>query len=291
MKYKKITPWLFLIPTLLGLVFFRLGPMLAAGLASFTRWNVFSPPKWIGLGNYIELFNSSIFLMILKNTLIFSGLFVPGVMIAALFLALLVNNRLRGMTFFRGLFYLPVITSVVSIGVIWSWILSPRFGLLYQLVSKFFNIARLPSFLGQPEYALYTLIFVYVWKMAGYQMILFLAGLQNIPQVYYEAATIDGANIWQKFRYITLPLLTPTTFFVLIISIIMSLKTFELTYIMTQGGPNYASTTLIYSIYVNAFKHFRMGYASAMSYILFIIVAAFTYLNFKYKKRWVHYSE
>ncbi|MEC9489653.1 MAG: sugar ABC transporter permease [Halanaerobiales bacterium] len=291
MKYKKITPWLFLIPTLLGLIFFRLGPMLAAGLASFTRWNVFSPPEWIGFGNYIELFNSGTFQMILKNTFIFSGLFVPGVMAAALFLALLVNNKLRGMTFFRGLFYLPVITSVVSVGVIWSWILSPRFGLLYQLVNKFFDIARLPSFLGQPEYALYTLIFVYVWKMAGYQMILFLAGLQNIPQVYYEAATIDGASIWQKFRYITLPLLTPTTFFVLIISIIMSLKTFELTYIMTQGGPNYASTTLIYSIYVNAFKHFRMGFASAMSYILFIIVAVFTYLNFKFKKRWVHYSE
>ncbi|MFW6274133.1 MAG: carbohydrate ABC transporter permease, partial [Halanaerobium sp.] len=235
MKYNKITPWLFLIPTLLGLIIFRLGPMLAAGLASFTRWNVFSPPRWIGFGNYLELFNSGTFRMILKNTLIFSGLFVPGVMIAALFLALLVNNKLRGMTFFRGLFYLPVITSVVSVGVIWSWILSPRFGLLYQLVSKFLNIARLPSFLGQPEYALYTLIFVYVWKMAGYQMILFLAGLQNIPQVYYEAATIDGASLWQKFRYITLPLLTPTTFFVLIISIIMSLQTFELTYIMTQG--------------------------------------------------------
>jgi len=127
--------------------------------------------------------------------------------------------------------------------------------------------------------------------MAGYQMILFLAGLQNIPQMYYESATIDGASVWQKFRYITLPLLTPTTFFVLIISLIMSLKTFELTYIMTQGGPNYASTTLIYSIYVNAFKHFRMGFASAMSYVLFIIVAVFTYLNFKFKKRWVHYSE
>lgn len=291
MKYKKYTPWLFLIPTLLGLIIFRLGPMLAAGAASFTRWNVFSPPEWIGLSNYNELFNSEIFHLILKNTLIFSGLFVPGVMVLALFLAVLVNNKLKGMTFFRGLFYLPVITSVVSIGVIWSWILSPRFGLLYQLVNKFFNIARLPSLLGQPEYALFTLIFVYVWKMAGYQMILFLAGLQNIPQMYYESATIDGASVWQKFRYITLPLLTPTTFFVLIISIIMSLKTFELTYIMTQGGPNYASTTLIYSIYVNAFKHFRMGFASAMSYVLFIIVAVFTYLNFKFKKRWVHYSE
>lgn len=291
MKYKKYTPWLFLIPTLLGLIVFRLGPMLAAGAASFTRWNVFSPPEWIGLRNYLELFNSEIFHLILKNTLIFSGLFVPGVMILALFLAVLVNNKLKGMTFFRGLFYLPVITSVVSIGVIWSWILSPRFGLLYQLVNKFFNIARLPSLLGQPEYALFTLIFVYVWKMAGYQMILFLAGLQNIPQMYYESATIDGASVWQKFRYITLPLLTPTTFFVLIISLIMSLKTFELTYIMTQGGPNYASTTLIYSIYVNAFKHFRMGFASAMSYVLFIIVAVFTYLNFKFKKRWVHYSE
>jgi multiple sugar transport system permease protein len=291
MRYKKSTPWIFLIPTILGLVFFRLGPMLAAGLASFTRWNVFSSPKWIGLGNYKELFSSDIFLLILKNTVIFSTVFVPGVMIVALFLALLVNNKLRGMTFFRGLFYLPVITSVVSIGVIWSWILSPRFGLVYQILNQVFGLARIPSLLGDAKYALFTLIFVYIWKMAGYQMILFLAGLQNIPEMYYEAATIDGASVWQKFRYITLPLLSPTTFFVLIISIIMSLKTFELTYIMTQGGPNYASSTLIFSIYVNAFKHFRMGYASAMSYVLFIIVAVFTYLNFKYKKRWVNYSE
>jgi len=291
MQYKKLTPWLFLIPTLLGLVFFRLGPMLAAGVASFTRWSVFSPPKWIGLGNYTELFNSDIFILTLRNTVIFSLIFVPGVMILALFLAMLVNNKFKGMTFFRGLFYLPVITSVVSIGVIWSWILSPRFGLLYQLVSKFFNIIRLPSFLGDARYALLTLIVVYIWKMAGYYMILFLAGLQNVPETFYEAATIDGASSWQKFRHITLPLLSPTTFFVLIMSLIMSLKTFELTYIMTQGGPNHASSTLIFSIYVNAFKHFRMGYASAMSYILFIMVGVFTYLNFKFKDRWVNYSE
>lgn len=288
MSYGKKTPWIFLIPTILGLIFFRLGPMIAAFFASFTRWNVFSPPEWIGFANYVELFNSDIFRQVLKNTIIFSLTFVPGVMAVALFLAILVNNKLRGMTFFRGLFYLPVITSVVSIGVVWSWILSPRFGLLYQLASRFFNMTGFPSFLGEEQYALFTLVFIYIWKMAGYQMILFLAGLQNIPEDFYEAAIIDGAGFWQRFRHITLPLLSPTTFFILIISLIMSLKTFEITYIMTQGGPNHASSTLIFSIYVNAFKHFRMGYASAMSYILLLVVGIITYINFKAKKYWVN---
>ena len=192
MKYKKITPWLFLLPTVIGLMFFRLGPMIAAFLASFTRWSVFSSPKWIDLGNYKELFNSEIFWMILKNTLLFSLTYVPGVMVISLFLAVIVNNKIKGITFFRGLFYLPVITSVVAIGVVWSWILSPRFGIFYKLLANVFEINNIPSFIGDSQYALFTLVIVYIWKMAGYQMILFLAGLQDIPPVYYEAGLIDG---------------------------------------------------------------------------------------------------
>lgn len=291
MKYKKITPWLFLLPTVIGLMFFRLGPMIAAFLASFTRWSVFSSPKWIDLGNYKELFNSEIFWMILKNTFLFSLTYVPGVMVISLFLAVIVNNKIKGITFFRGLFYLPVITSVVAIGVVWSWILSPRFGIFYKLLANVFEINNIPSFIGDSQYALFTLVIVYIWKMAGYQMILFLAGLQNIPPVYYEAGLIDGASPWQIFRYITLPLLSPTTFFILIISLIQSLQTFDITYVMTQGGPNHASSTLVFYIYVNAFKHFRMGFSSAMSYLLLLIVGTITLINFMVKKYWVNNLE
>ena len=287
MKYGKLAPWLFITPTILGLIFFRLGPITAAFLASFTRWNVHSAPRWIGWGNYRELFASDTFWMILRNTLVFSLVYVPGVMIGGLFLAILVNNKLKGITFFRGLYYLPVITSTVAIGVVWSWILSPRFGILTNLLYDIgFN--NVPSFLGDSRYALLTLVTVYIWKMSGYHMILFLAGLQNIPGELYEAALIDGANRWQSLRHITLPMLSSTTFFIGIIALIQSLQSFDITMAMTEGGPNYASATLSFFTYINAFVHFRMGYAAAMSFVLLVIVGSITAVNFYARRYWVN---
>ena len=286
MKYGKVAPWLFVTPTILGLIFFRLGPIIAAFFASFTSWNVFSPPQWIGATNYVELFHSSTFWMILRNTLVFSLIYVLGVMVFGLFLALLVNNRIKGITFFRGLYYLPVITSTVAIGVVWSWILSPRFGVLPNVLADL-GVHTIPSFLGDSRYALLTLVIVYIWKMSGYHMILFLAGLQNIPEEYYEAAKIDGATRWQSLRHITLPLLSSTTFFIGIIALIQSLQSFDITMAMTEGGPNYASATLSFFTYINAFVHFRMGYASAMSFVLLIIVGIITFINFYARKYWV----
>lgn len=286
MKYGRIAPWLFVLPTIIGLAVFRIGPIVAAFLVSFTRWNVISPPQWLGLANYRELMSSDIFWLVLKNTLIFSITYVPGVMMCGLFLAILVNNKLRGITFFRGLYYLPVITSTVAIGVVWSWILSPRFGALPRFLNNL-GIVNVPSFLGDSRYALLTLVVVYIWKMAGYHMILFLAGLQNIPDVYYEAAKIDGASPWQQLRYVTLPLLSTTTFFIMIIALIQSLQTFDLTFAMTEGGPNNASATLSFFTYVNAFVHFRMGYAASMAFVLFLIVGTITLVNFWARKYWV----
>lgn len=283
MRYGRVAPWLFLLPTVIGLVVFRLGPILAAFFVSFTRWNVISPPQWLGLANYRELMNSQMFWQVLRNTAVFSLTYVPGVMAVGLFLAVLVNNKLRGITFFRGLYYLPVITSTVAVGVVWSWILSPRFGILPRLLYSM-GAANVPSFLGDSRYALLTLVAVYIWKMAGYHMILFLAGLQNIPAVYYEAAKIDGATPWQQLRYVTLPLLSTTTFFIMIIALIQSLQTFDLTYAMTEGGPNNASATLSFFTYVNAFVHFRMGYAASMSFVLFVIVGTLTLINFWARK-------
>ena len=286
MKYGKVAPWLFVAPTILGLIFFRIGPIIAAFLASFTSWNVFSPPQWIGTANYVELFHSSTFWMILRNTLVFSLIYVLGVMVFGLFLAILVNNRIKGITFFRGLYYLPVITSTVAIGVVWSWILSPRFGVLPNVLADL-GVHTIPSFLGDSRYALLTLVIVYIWKMSGYHMILFLAGLQNIPEEYYEAAKIDGATRWQSLRHITLPLLSSTTFFIGIIALIQSLQSFDITMAMTEGGPNYASATLSFFTYINAFVHFRMGYASAMSFVLLVIVGIITFINFYARKYWV----
>ncbi len=286
MKYGRIAPWLFVLPTIIGLAVFRIGPIVAAFLVSFTRWNVISPPQWLGLANYRELMSSDIFWLVLKNTLIFSITYVPGVMMCGLFLAILVNNKLRGITFFRGLYYLPVITSTVAIGVVWSWILSPRFGALPRFLNNL-GIVNVPSFLGDSRYALLTLVVVYIWKMAGYHMILFLAGLQNIPDVYYEAAKIDGASPWQQLRYVTLPLLSTTTFFIMIIALIQALQTFDLTFAMTEGGPNNASATLSFFTYVNAFVHFRMGYAASMAFVLFLIVGTITLVNFWARKYWV----
>lgn len=290
MKYGRITPWIFLLPTVLGLAFFRLGPILAAFFISFTRWNVITAPSWLGLANYRELLNSEVFWLIAKNTVIFSLVYVPGVMVCGLFLAILVNNKLRGITFFRGLYYLPVITATVAVGVVWSWILSPRFGILTRWLNDL-GFVNVPSFLGDSRYALLSLVVVYIWKMAGYHMILFLAGLQGIPEVYYEAAKIDGATPWQTLRHITLPLLSTTTFFIMIIALIQSLQTFDLTFAMTEGGPNNASTTLSFFTYINAFVHFRMGYAASMAFVLFLIIGTITVINFWARKYWVNTIE
>ncbi len=286
MRYGRVAPWLFVLPTIVGLALFRVGPIVAAFLVSFTRWNVISSPQWQGLANYRELMSSEIFWRVLKNTVLFSVTYVPGVMVCGLFLAILVNTKLKGITFFRGLYYLPVITSTVAIGVVWSWILSPRFGALPRFLNDL-GVMNVPSFLGDSRYALLTLVVVYIWKMAGYHMILFLAGLQNIPEVYYEAAKIDGASPWQQLRYVTLPLLSTTTFFIMIIALIQSLQTFDLTFAMTEGGPNNASATLSFFTYVNAFVHFRMGYAASMAFVLFLIVGSITLANFWARKYWV----
>lgn len=277
-------------PTVVGLVVFRLGPILSAIGLSFTEWNVISPPRWIGLANYVELLNSDAFWAVGRNTVLFSVTYVLGVTSVGLALALLVNKKLRGISFFRTTFYLPVITSTVAVGVIWSWILSPRFGLVSQFLTRI-GLGTGPGFLTDERLVLFTVALVYVWKMSGYQMTLFLGGLQSISPEYYEAARIDGATGGQMFRHVTLPLLSPTTFFVVVVSLIQSLQTFDVTYSLTGGGPNGASSTLVYEIYTNAFIHFRMGLACAMAFVLLLVVGAITYLNFKFRDRWVHTSE
>ncbi len=208
--YNPVDPWLFILPTLLGLVVFRLGPIISALIISFTDWDILRKADFVGFSNYKEMFNNPAFFKVLGNTLGFSFIYVIGVMFLGLMLAVLLNQKLKGMKFFRSAFYTPVITSAVAVGIIWLWILSPKYGILTVLLD---NLGfKSPYWIGDPKIALLTVSMIQVWKMSGYYMILFLAGLQLIPESLKEAAIIDGAGKVKSFFRITLPLLSPTIF-------------------------------------------------------------------------------
>lgn len=290
MRHGKLTPYLFVLPMVVGLLVFRLGPVVVAFMAGFTKWNIQTAPELLGLANYGEAINSEIFWQVSKNTLIFTLIYVPGVMILALVMAVMVNQKIRGIAFFRGLYFLPYITAMVAVAMVWRWIFATRFGILNFVLSSVFQIADPPAWLADRAWALLALVIVAIWKHAGFQMLVFLAGLQSIPNFLYEAAAIDGANRRTQFFKITLPLLSPVTFFVFIITVIDAFKTFDVTYAMTGGGPNYASTTLAYSIYQNAFVYGRMGYASALAMLLLVFVGVTALVSFKLKDRMVEYA-
>ncbi|MCH3917134.1 MAG: sugar ABC transporter permease [Spirochaetia bacterium] len=280
-----LTPWLFLLPTVIGLLVFRAIPVGAAFYLGFTRWSLLNNPVFIGLRNYKEAFASATFFKVVTNTVVFSLIYVVGVMVVSLAFALLINRKLKGINFFRAALYLPVITSAVAVGIVWNWILGPQYGILNIILTKL-GITP-PYWLGDPRLALLSVSVVQVWKMAGYYMILFLAGLQNMPHEVLEAATVDGAKPFQKFFHVTLPLLSPTTFFVLTVAIIDSFHNFELIYTMTKGGPQNATDTLVYDVYLNGFVNYRNGYASAVAFVLLIFVGVLTLMNFYIKKKWV----
>jgi multiple sugar transport system permease protein len=290
MKNKKLlwhgrfTPWLFLLPTLIGLLVFRLIPIVWALILSFTRWSLLGSPSFIGISNYIEAFHTETFIQTVFNTLEFSIIYVIGSIFFGLILAVLINIKMKSIAFFRALIYLPVVTSAVAVGIVWNWILGPNIGLVSTLLESI-NITA-PYWLGDPKIALTTVASVQVWKMAGYSMILFLAGLQGISSETLEAATVDGASKKQRFFRITLPMLSPTVFFVLTIAVIDSFKNFELIYSMTKGGPQNATNTLVYDVYLNAFVYYRVGYASSVAFVLLVFVGVLTIFNFYIKRNW-----
>ncbi|MBO4424730.1 MAG: sugar ABC transporter permease [Spirochaetales bacterium] len=278
------TPWVLIFPTLVGLVVFRLIPIVSSLVLSFTKWNLITDPKFLGLKNYVDLFTDPDFWKILGNTLKITVGYVAGSMVFGLLLALLVNNKIRGMNFFRAAIYMPVITSSVAVGIVWTRILGPKYGILDFLLKKIGITA--PYWLQDPKLALWTLTFVQVWKMAGYYMILFLAGLQSISHEVIEASIVDGATPTQRLFRVTIPMLAPTSFFVLTVVIMDAFKNFELIYAMTMGGPQNATNTLVYSVYLNAFSYNRVGYAESIAWVLMVVVGALTILNFFIKKYW-----
>ncbi len=295
--YKPMTPYLFILPMISGLLIFRIGPIIASLFISFTEWNIISDPVWVGLRNYNELFSDETFWRVFGNTIYFVVFYVPLSMAIGLIMALMVNQKLRGIAVFRGLYFMPYITSMVAVAIAWNWIFSRRYGLMNYALLNTLGIRGMeivfatdkvpPAWLSDYPFVLASIIIVSVWKSVGFQMMVFLAGLQGIPQTFIEAARIDGANRWQIFWRITLPLLSPVTFFVLIISIIDAFKTFEVTFTMTQGGRLSSGSTLAYAIYQSAFQHDRMGYGSAMALVLVLLITILTIVNFWGRRRWV----
>lgn len=280
--------YLFISPWLVGFVCFTAFPFVASILLSFCRYDVVSPPLWVGLANYeVLLGEDPRFWHALGNTLFYAAVAVPLGLAAALALALLLSLELRGISVYRTIFFLPSIVPAVATSVVFVWILNPQIGLVNGLLEVFG--VRGPAWLQDEHWAMWSLILMSVWG-AGGTVIVYLAGLKDIPASLYEAALVDGAGSWARTRHITLPMLTPITFFNLIMGVIHAFQYFTQAYIMTQGGP--ADSTLFYALYLflRAWRYLDMGYASAMAWVLFLIVAGVTWALFKTHRRWVHYE-
>ncbi len=283
-----VAGYVLLLPTILGLLFFSLGPVIASALLSLTRWDGLSPPVWTGIDNYRLLFTDPLFWTALHNTLYYTvGSVVPSI-ILALLLALAVNQKIKGVVFFRTLYFLPVISPPVAIAILWGWLYNAQYGLIDAILNRL-GISPL-QWLSDPSTAMISIMIMSIWSGLGYNMVLFLAGLQGIPEELYEAARMDGANRWVLFRHLTVPLLSPTTFFILILSMIGSFQLFDYVYIMTNGGPMYSTMSIVLYIYQMAFQNFKMGYASSLAYVLFVIIAVVTFVQFRLQRRWVHYE-
>jgi multiple sugar transport system permease protein len=280
---REFLAFLFLLPFLLLFVVFRIGPVLASLALSFTEYDGLSQPAWIGFGNYHNILfgteaASRLFWQSVTNTLYFTAGEVGLEMILGLSLAMLVNARfLRAKALWRAAYYLPVVTSLVAASMIWLWLYHPQAGLFNQALT----MLGLPplKWLTEPRQAMPSIILMAVWQGAGWSMVIYLAGLQGIPDTLYEAAKIDGASPWAQFRFVTLPLLAPVTLFVVIISSISALQVFSQVFVMTQGGPLNATTTVTHQIWINGFRFFRLGFASAMSFLLFLLILVISVVN------------
>lgn len=278
----------FLSPSIIHLAIFVVTPLIFALYLAFHKWNILLPEKpFVGLENFREMLHDRQFWNALKNTAIYS-LHVPVGMSISLLLAVTLNQKIRGVNFFRTLFFLPSVSSFVAIALLWTWIYDPQFGLVNYVLSLI-GVKPL-GWLTDPSTALIAIMIMSIWMVIGYQMVIFLAGLQGIPEHLYEAARMDGASRWVQFRRITLPLLTPTTFFVLVTSMIGSFQVFSSIYVMTRGGPMRSTDVVVFHIYQNAWEYLNIGYASAMSWVLFIIIVGITALQFKFIPREVEYD-
>ena len=281
-KNDKLTALIFILPAVLGTLIFIVIPVIFSFSLSFVNWDLLSPMSFAGLNNYREVLTDSSFLQVLINTFVFAISTSVFAVIIPLVLACILNNKIRGSNFYKTAYFLPFITPMIVIAIVWQWIFDPNIGLLNQLFHL--NI----KWLYDARFAMPALITVSVWKLIGYNMIIFLSGLSTINQEFLEAAKIDGANTWQTFKNVTLPLLSPTIFFVIVITTISSFQVFDLIYIMTEGGPDNSTMVMVYSIYKYAFEFFDIGKASAIAYILFAIIFVLVLAQWKLRKKIVY---
>lgn len=280
--------YLFASPWIIGFLLFSLGPMVASLYLGLTNYSVLMPTRFVGLYNYQQMVQDKYIGISIWNTIYYAGLAVPLGTAAALVLALLLNNKsLRGRSFFRAAFYVPSIMPIVALSILWIWLLQPRFGLINTFLSLI-GISG-PNWLGDPAWAKAGLVLMTLTGVGG-NMVIMLAALQGVPVHLYEAAELDGANEWNKFRHVTVPMISPAIFFVVIIGFINSFQVFTQAYVMTEGGP--ADSTMFYVLYLyrQAFNYFKMGYASAMAWFLFLVIVALTAVQFRLSARWVYYG-
>jgi multiple sugar transport system permease protein len=279
--------YLFLLPWMLGFIFFTSGPMIASLILSLFEWNGLTSPIWTGVNNYINIFHDPLFWQSLKVTSLYSFGSIPIRILFGLLIAILMNQAIKGIGIFRTIYYLPSVVSGVAVAVLWRWLLNPDFGLINILLSKIG--LQGPAWLYDEKWVIPAFILMSLWSF-GSIMIVFLASLQGVPTELYEAAKVDGANPWNIFWKITIPLISPALLFNLINSIIGSFQVFTAGYIMTNGGPANASLFYVLYLYRNAFVYFQLGYSSALAYILFLIILGLTILMLKSSSAWVYYQ-
>jgi multiple sugar transport system permease protein len=280
--------YLFVAPAMLLFFVFTLLPVAYTFYLSFTNYDVFTRMDWIGALNYTDIIDDELFWEALRNTLVYTVWSIPLSMAIGLGLALLLNQKLRGLGLYRTVYYVPVVSSMVAVAMIWIQLFDPLYGVVSNGVEAL-GIHGI-NWLGDPNLAMPSIIAVSVWKVVGWNMLIYLAGLQGIPAHLKEAAAIDGANRWQSLRHITLPLLQPTTFFIFVTSLIGAFQVFDVVYVMTGGGPANATTTLVHQIYKTAFTALDMGYAAAMSFVLFAIILIVSLLSMRAMRAEVAYQ-
>ena len=277
-----IAGFLFILPVLTGTLIFIVLPVAASFGLSFAKWDLLNPIEFVGFDNYKLIFSEPLFYKILINTIVFAvATSVFGVIIP-LVLAAILNSKIKCAEFFKTAYFLPFITPMIVIGVVWEWIFDPNIGLLNKVLQMNIN------WLYDTQWAMPALIIVTVWKLIGYNMVIFLSGFSSVPDNLFEAAKIDGANPLQTFINVTVPMLSPTIFFVIIITAISSFQVFDLIYLMTEGGPLDSTNVLVYSIYKNAFEYFNVGKASAIAYVLFVIILCLTLVQWNLRKKFVY---
>ena len=281
--YAFITPWI------LGFIIFTVGPMLASLFFSFTEYDIVSAPRWIGLRNYINLINDPLFWHSLGITIKYAVIALPLGLVVSYIIAVLLNQKIRGINVWRTIYFIPSVIAGVAVALLWSRIFDPKFGILNPFLERF-GING-PGWLSDPQWAVSALVIMSLWSVGG-NVIIYLAGLQGVPTDLYDAAKVDGASTWQRFRYVTLPMTTPVIFYNLILGLIGTFQYFTEVYVLTNGTGAPARATLFYNLYLyqNAFRYFHMGYASTLAWVLFIIVLGITLLIFRSSDAWVYYE-